>query len=259
MPSGSRVPSSAFTSRPLNFQRPLPPAIVVFFIFLPLQQDIVDEMEDPPQAILSAPLKRTHEDDVDMTISTPVKAEPSNASTPLSVLSTIPSPSSPKFETSHASPPGSSNNSIAGDSPGPTTDPTQSNNAQPAAKRRKLTIREKEEKRVEKEAKEKAKAEKKAQKELETKLKEEQKAQKDEEKRVKDEERRKKNEEKEEKKKAKEFEQQRKEDERRKKERVCCVSTNLYCQLLTLYSHNRSSTLFSLKQSLARIVLGMCW
>lgn len=177
-------------------------------------------MDDSPQVALTVPQKRSIEDDVDAPVSTPDNAAPSDASTPLTVLSTMASPSPMKVATSRASTSGSSNNSVAGDALAPTLGAATSSGAQPPTKRRKLTIRGKEEKRLEKEAKEKVKAEKKAQKELEDKLKVEQKAQKDEEKRVKDEERRKKNEEKEEKKKAKEFELQRKEEEKRKKERV---------------------------------------
>lgn len=72
------------------------------------------------------------------------------------------------------------------------------------AKRRKLTLVEKEQKRVEKEARDK--------------LKEEAKAKREEEKQVKDEERRLKNEVKEEKKREKELKQQEKEEEKRKKQ-----------------------------------------
>jgi chromatin assembly factor 1 subunit A len=186
-------------------------------------------MDEPPKDILVALGKRSLEDDFDAPISTPDNAAPSDTSTPLTVLSTMASPTLTKAEPSQASASGSSNGSVIGDAPTSTLSTGVSNGAQPPAKRRKLTIREKEEKKQEKEVKEKAKAEKKAQRDQEDRLKAEQKAQKDEEKRVKDEERRRKNEEREEKKKAKEFELQRKEEEKRKKEedklkkeRVCC-------------------------------------
>ncbi|KAF2702998.1 hypothetical protein K504DRAFT_451971 [Pleomassaria siparia CBS 279.74] len=180
-------------------------------------------MENPPQLVVDAPQKRSLEDDVDPHVSTPDKAAPSNSSTPLSTLSTMASPSPMKLEVriepSLGSVSGSSsNNSVAGDAPVSNLCATASSSTQPPAKRRKLTVREQEEKRLEKEAKEKVKLEKKAQKDVEDRLRAEQKAQKDEEKRVKDEERRKKNEEKEEKKRVKEFEQQRKDEEKRKKE-----------------------------------------
>lgn len=81
------------------------------------------------------------------------------------------------------------------------------------AKRRKLTVVEKEQQLREKEAKEREKAEKKAKRE-------EEKTKKEEEKRVKDEERRRKNEEREVKQREKDLEKQRKEEERAKKERV---------------------------------------
>lgn len=93
-------------------------------------------------------------------------------------------------------------------------------NAAPPAKRKKLTVIEKEAQRKEKEAKDKEKAERKAKKE-------EEKAAKDEEKRIKDEEKRSKNEEKEGKKRERDLEKQRKEADKQrveeakaKKERV---------------------------------------
>ena len=190
-------------------------------------------MDDPLQVIPTALGKRALEDDEDAPVSTPDNAAQSGTSTPLSVLSTMASPSPMKAEPSHASASGSSNGSVSGDAPTSILGAAAPTGAQPPAKRRKLTRKEKEEKKLEKDAKEKAKAEKKAQKDQEDRLKAEQRAQKDEEKRVKDEERRKKNEEKEEKKKAKEFELQRKEEEKLKKERVCypsilrCAITNV--------------------------------
>lgn len=190
----------------------------------------INKMEDVPPIILVAPGKRALEDDVDAPISTPDNAAPSEPSTPLSVLSTMASPSPKKPGASYASASGSSNGSVTGDAPTSTLGAAATSGGQPLVKRRKLTIREKEEKKLEKEVKERVKAEKKAQRDQEDKIKAEQRTQKEEEKRVKDEERRKKNEEKEEKKKAKEFELQRKEEEKRKKEedklkkeRVCHI------------------------------------
>jgi chromatin assembly factor 1 subunit A len=98
-----------------------------------------------------------------------------------------------------------------------TTIATTSNTPTQPAKRRKLTQQEKEDQRLEKEAKAKAREEKKAQKAAEDKIKAEQKAQKDEEKRKKMEER-------DEKKRIKEEEQHQKEEEKAKKERVSTYS-----------------------------------
>ncbi|KAI8933215.1 hypothetical protein NX059_009850 [Plenodomus lindquistii] len=138
--------------------------------------------------------KRPLEEDVEPT--TPTKAIRSEASTPLSVLS-VQTPSPLK--------------SSAPASTAPANAATPQSTTQPA-KKRKFTSQEKEEQRLEKEAKAKAREEKKAQKEAEDKLKAEQKAQKEEEKRKKAEER-------DEKKRLKEEEAQQKEEERLKKER----------------------------------------
>ncbi|KAF2269597.1 hypothetical protein CC78DRAFT_564826 [Lojkania enalia] len=161
-------------------------------------------MEDPPVMTLVAPQKRPHEDAVAVPLSTPTKPPASEPSTPLTDLSTLQTPPSLKKTLSQSLAPASSNNSVAGDAQAPTQTVTESAFGQQPVKRRKLTVQEKENKRLEKEAKEKAKAEHKAQKE--------------EEKRLKDEEKRKKNEEREEKKRAKELEQQQREQEKRKKE-----------------------------------------
>ncbi|ORY19118.1 chromatin assembly factor 1 subunit A-domain-containing protein [Clohesyomyces aquaticus] len=169
-------------------------------------------MEDPLQLILSQPQKRPLEDEDAVPVSTPTKAPPSEAaSTPLTILSTIPSPSPQKRPILQTAAPVSSNNSTSGDAP------TQAEGtAKQPAKRRKLTPQEKE-------AKEKAKADLKAQKEEEKRLEEEEKQRKKEEreekKRLQDEEKRRKREELEEKKRAKEHEQQQREEEKRKKER----------------------------------------
>lgn len=159
-------------------------------------------MEDP---IAPASQKRPREDDDEPTVTTPVKATKSEASTPLSVLSHIQTPS-PLKSTAPSS-----------------TLPATSSTSQPA-KRRKLTQKEKDDQRIEKEAKAKARAEKKAQKDAEDKVKAEQKAQKEEEKRSKEEEKRKKIEERDEKKRQKEEEQQQREEEKAKKERVSLLS-----------------------------------
>lgn len=161
---------------------------------------------EAPIPILASPQKRPHVDDDEPSISTPNRAAPSNASAPLSVISSIRTPSPLKQAKTETATPASSTNLV------PSTAPTSSGDPQPA-KRRKLTSQEKEEQAKEKEVKAKQRADKKAQKEAEEKLKADQKAQKDEEKR-------KKNEEKEEKKRAKELKQQQEEEEKKKKERV---------------------------------------
>ncbi|KAJ4377455.1 hypothetical protein N0V83_000280 [Neocucurbitaria cava] len=153
------------------------------------------------------PQKRPLEEDTEAPFSTPVKAIRSEASSPLSVLSQIQTPSPVKGTAPNSTAPTSSNHALSSQ-----TVPASSGTPQPA-KRRKLTQQEKDDQRLEKEAKAKARADKKAQKEAEDKLKAEQKAQKEEEKR-------KKNEERDEKKRQKEEEQQQKEEEKAKKERV---------------------------------------
>lgn len=164
-------------------------------------------MEDPAQV---APIaqKRSLEEDVEP--STPVKAIRSEASTPLSVLS-VQTPSPLKGGTPISTAP------AVADTAHTTTQP---------AKRRKLTSQEKEEQRLEKEAKAKAREDKKAQKEAEEKLKAEKKAQREaedklkaEQKAQKEEEKRKKAEERDEKKRQKVEEAQQKEEEKLKKER----------------------------------------
>ncbi len=108
-----------------------------------------------------------------------------------------------------------------------------------------MTQKEKDDQRIEKEAKAKAKAEKKAQKDAEDKLKAEQKAQKEEEKRKKAEER-------DEKKRQKEEEQQQKEEEKAKKERVCLPSPHSQCSLYgtTREAHIHILTLFQAQMRL---------
>jgi chromatin assembly factor 1 subunit A len=186
-------------------------------------------MEDPtPHA--PVPQKRSLEDDVDPSVSTPVKvAIRSEASTPLSVLS-VQTPSPMKSLTPTTTAPNSSD--VASSQAVPALSAT----TQPAAKRRKLTQKEKDDQRLEKEAKEKAREEKKARKEAEDKLKAEQKAARDEEKRLKDEEKQKKIEEREEKRRQKEEEQRQKEEEKTKKERVSCLTFEVL-RLLTSTSH----------------------
>jgi chromatin assembly factor 1 subunit A len=160
-------------------------------------------MEDPTP-IAPAPQKRSREED-EAPISTPVKPMNSTVSTPLSVLSVrTPSPSPHK----------SSVPSSTANVPSSQTVPVPTS-SQPA-KRRKLTLQEKEAQRLEKETKVKAREEKRAQKEAEDKAKAEQKAQKEEEKR-------KKNEERDEKKRLREEEQQRIEEEKAKKAKVSLI------------------------------------
>lgn len=179
-----------------------------------MRMSIDETMADQPQVALSPPRKRSFEEDDLPPVSTPKRAAiASDSESPLSVLSTIASPSPFKHASFRTSAPASSTNSVAGDLLASTQPAPVSSGTQQPAKRRKLTVQEKE-------SRDKARAEKKAQKEAEEKAKAEQKAQKEEDKRLKDEERRKKNEEKEEKKRAKELDQQQKEEEKRKKERV---------------------------------------
>jgi chromatin assembly factor 1 subunit A len=159
-------------------------------------------MEDPTPAT-PVPQKRPLEEDIEAPVTTPIKANNSTSSSPLSVLS-MQTPSPLKFTPSLAVP-GNTNGLVATASP-----------AQQPAKRRKLTQKEKDDARLEKEAKAKAREKKRAQKEAEEKLKAEQKAQKEEDKQKKVEER-------EEKRRQKEEEQQQKEEEKAKKERVSLV------------------------------------
>ncbi|KAF2198535.1 hypothetical protein GQ43DRAFT_457762 [Delitschia confertaspora ATCC 74209] len=170
-------------------------------------------MADPvPQIPISQPQKRPLEDDAPAPVTTPTKAPTathSAASSPLSVLSTVPSPSPTKLVFGQSQ---SSYNAAVGGASVPNSSSSIVNTAQqPATKKRKLTNKEKEDRRAEREAKEKERADIKAKREEEKRLKED-------EKRIKDEEKRKKNEEKEEKKRAKELDQLQKEEERRKKE-----------------------------------------
>ncbi|KAF2276557.1 uncharacterized protein EI97DRAFT_398442 [Westerdykella ornata] len=155
------------------------------------------DMEDVQSTAAVTPSQKRPFDD-DVPVSTPTKnvvVQSDIDGTPLTVVSSIATPS-PLKKSSQASVPPSTNASNA--------QPTSSTSGAQPVKRRKLTDKEKEEKRLEKEAKDKAKAE--------------QKAAKEEEKRKKEEERQKKNIEREEKKRAKELEQQQKEEEKRKKE-----------------------------------------
>ena len=86
-------------------------------------------------------------------------------------------------------------------------------------KRRKVTLQEKEEKRLEKEEREREKAEMRARKDKEKKLREEEKRKKEEEKKLKEDERRKKVEEREEERKLKEEERRKREEEKEEKKR----------------------------------------
>jgi chromatin assembly factor 1 subunit A len=121
---------------------------------------------------------------------------------PLTVLSVTPPKASGVVRQSSEAPSTTTSVSIDVDNPTPNA---PANNGAPAAKRRKLSPSEKEQRKLEKEIKDKERAEQKAKKD---------------EKRIKDEERRRKNEEKEVKLREKELEKQRKEEERLKKERV---------------------------------------
>ncbi|KAF1928238.1 uncharacterized protein M421DRAFT_420773 [Didymella exigua CBS 183.55] len=163
-------------------------------------------MEDPTP-VVPVVQKRPREEDPELQPSTPVKPISSQASTPLSVLSNVQTPSPAK-------------------SSAPTTisstqnAPGASNTEQSVKKKRKvLTQKEKDDAVREKEVKTKAKAEKAAQKEAEAKLKADEKAQKaaqkEAESKAKAEEKAKKEEEKA----KKEAEKREKEEEKAKKER----------------------------------------
>jgi chromatin assembly factor 1 subunit A len=127
-------------------------------------------MEDPTP-LAPIPHKRPLDDsaDIEPSVSTPVKSIKSEASTPLSVRSVqTPSPYKPNATADTSASNGSSHNNLASSQ----TVPALSGAQQPA-KRRKLTQKEKDDQKLEKEEKVKARAEKKAQKEAEDKLKEE--------------------------------------------------------------------------------------
>lgn len=132
------------------------------------------------------------------------------------------------FGSSNGSPASASGEAIRGVSPaltkidpesmknqGSQPNPSTSTDTSPA-KRRKLTVAERERRKQEKEAKEKERTEQKAKREEEKRLKEEEKRAKEEENKLKDEERRKRNEAKEAKKRERDLEKQAKEEEKRK-------------------------------------------
>jgi chromatin assembly factor 1 subunit A len=112
----------------------------------------------------------------------------------------------------------------------------------PSAKRRKLTFAEKEQARIEKEAKQKAKEEARAIREAERLSKEQAKKEKqeqiEEERRQKEEARKEKREQQEEKKRLKEVEQARKDEEKTKKERVSFLHKQLVRIMLIICSRN---------------------
>jgi chromatin assembly factor 1 subunit A len=158
-------------------------------------------MEDPaPAPVLP---KRPREDEPP--VSTPVKQIRSEASTPLSILS-VATPSPIKKSPSN-------------DALSSQTAPALSSTQQPA-KRRKMTQMEKDDQRLEKEAKAKAREDKKVQKEAEDKLKAEEKQ--------------KKMDEREGKKRQKEEEQRAKEEEKAKRERVSVPCEKAWS---TVHSH----------------------
>lgn len=169
-------------------------------------------MAETPQKPASPSRKRPAPDDIDLpdAQATPVKDPPSSPhSSDLSTPKSIASPyDSPLPQSSAPSRSPAPNN--------PTTTATTSNSAAGAtpAKRRRLTAQEKEQQRLEKEAKAqalaKAREEKRLQKEEENRQKEEQKKAREEAKKAKEEEVRKKNEEKEAKKREKQLEEEKK-------------------------------------------------
>ncbi|KAJ8114738.1 hypothetical protein OPT61_g3446 [Boeremia exigua] len=127
-------------------------------------------MEDPAAPI---PQKRPHDEDTEMQPSTPIKAISSQASTPLSVLSNVQTPS-PMQPTATAT--AANSTATVQSTPGASG---ASSTQQPAKKKRRVvTQQEKDDAAREKEAKAKARADKAAQKEAEAKLKADEKAQK---------------------------------------------------------------------------------
>ncbi|KAF2626579.1 hypothetical protein BU25DRAFT_422342 [Macroventuria anomochaeta] len=180
-------------------------------------------MEDPTPVVPTA-YKRPRDEDAEPQPSTPFKAISSQASTPLSVLSDVQTPSPmPSTVPSRAAP---TSSTVASQTPTQTA-PGSSNTQQPAKKKRKaLTQQEKDDAAREKDAKAKTKADKAAQKEAEAKFRADEKAQKaaqkEAESKAKAEEKAKKEEEKakkEEEKAKKEAEKREKEEEKAKKER----------------------------------------
>ncbi|KAJ4322483.1 chromatin assembly factor-I (CAF-I) p90 subunit [Neodidymelliopsis sp. IMI 364377] len=132
-------------------------------------------MEDPSPAV-PVHQKRPREEDAEPQPSTPVKAISSQASTPLSILSSVQTPSPMQTANQNATAATSSSNvTQTSTQAGPASSSTQ----QPVKKKQKvLTQQEKDDAAREKEAKAKAKADKLAQKEAEAKLKADKKAQK---------------------------------------------------------------------------------
>ncbi|KAJ4988600.1 chromatin assembly factor 1 subunit A [Stagonosporopsis vannaccii] len=128
-------------------------------------------MEDPTLALVAQ--KRPHNEDVEPRPSTPVRPISSQASTPLSVLSDIQTPSPIQSKIASAFSSSTTDQSS-------TQSATNSSSAQlPARKKRRvLTRQEKDDAAREKEVKAKAKADKAAQKEAEAKVKADEKAQK---------------------------------------------------------------------------------
>lgn len=168
-------------------------------------------MED----LIPAPVsqKRPHED-VEPQPSTPVKAVSSQASTPLSVLSNISTPSPMKSTAPSTATPivNAAVNQVATQ----ITDDSDCTQQPAKKKRRALTQQEKDDAAREKEDKAKARADKAAQKEAEAKLKADEKAQKAAQKEAE-------NKAKAEEKAKREADKREKEEERAKKERVSCA------------------------------------
>jgi chromatin assembly factor 1 subunit A len=127
-------------------------------------------MEDPPALTTKRPRE---EEDTDPHPATPARTIVSDASSPLSPAASIQTPSPLKaLQLGDSAPTADVSNG---------TQSTQAtHSATQPAKRRRLTEKEKEEQRLEKEAKAKATAERRAQKEVKDKLKAEKKAQKEE-------------------------------------------------------------------------------
>lgn len=209
-------------------------------------------MEDPTP-IVPGPQKRPREEDAEPQPTTPVKVISSQASTPLSVLSNIQTPSPMRTLVNASTVVHSvernctpsiaiTTNTIAASEPSPQTVPDLSSTQQPTKKKRKvLTQQEKDDTAREKDVKAKAKVDKAARKEIEARLKADEKAlkaaQKEAEIKTKAEEKAKKEEEKAKKeaekakreaeRAKKEAEKREREEEKAKKERVSALKNIL--------------------------------
>lgn len=196
-------------------------------------------MEDPTPVVPIAQ-KRPREEGAEPQPSTPVKPTSSQASTPLSVLSNIQTPSPVQLSVLSTSAP-----AINTAAPSTQNAPDANNAQQPAKKKRKaLTQQEKDHAAREKEAKAKAKADKAAQKETEAKLKADEKAQKAAQKEAESKAKAEEKARKEEEKAKKEAEKREKEEEKAKKERVGLPSASMRSPLTRSQSQTKLNAFF---------------